>query len=369
MIGYAMNSPGRKKYIVAGVVVSLALIAGGVVMKVRASKPPVAAASSAAALTVTAAVPRHATWPTTLEVPGAVAPWQEAIVAAQISGYQITEVLVNVGDQVKKGQVLARINQALLRSDEALALANYEQAEANHKRAIALKTNGFISDQNILQLETQVKTTKAQLDAKRLQIRYTDVIAPDDGAISARNATVGSVASTGQELFRLVRQNRLEWRGELSARQIAQIQPGQPVQLALPSGANAAAVVRQASPTLNADSRLGLVYADITANSDARAGMYAVGRISIGEAPALAVPAEAVVLRDGRTYVLELATSPDNSTKVLLRAVEVGRREGQEVEIVSGLGESARLAVRGSGFLNDGDPVRVVEPVVSKGAL
>lgn len=364
-----MHTAGRTKYIIAGAVVSLALIAGGVVVAKRSAPKATVAAPSAAALTVTAASPRRVTWPTTLEVPGAIAPWQEAIVSAQISGYQITEVLVNVGDQVKKGQVLARINQALLRADEALAVANYEQADANHKRAIALKTNGFISDQNILQLETQVKTTRALLDAKRLQIRYTEVTAPDDGAVSARSATIGSVASTGQELFRLVRQNRLEWRGELSAKQIAQVQPGQPVHLSLPSGAGASAVVRQASPTLNTDSRLGLVYADIEANSAARAGMYAVGRISIGEAPALAVPAEAVVLRDGRTYVLELSTGADSSTKVLLRAVEVGRREGQEVEIVSGLNDGARLAVRGSGFLNDGDSVRVVEPVTTKGSL
>lgn len=366
-----MHSAGRKKYLIAGAVISLALIAGGVVVKTRAAKPPVVAAKSAASLTVTAASPHRATWATTLEVPGAIAPWQEAIVSAQISGYQITDVLVNVGDQVKKGQVLARINQALLRADEALAQANYEQADANHKRAITLKSNGFISDQNILQLETQVKTTRALLDTKRLQIRYTDVIAPDDGAISARTATVGSVANTGQELFRLVRQNRLEWRGEVSAKQIAQIQPGQTVTLALPSGAAATAVVRQASPTLNSDSRLGLVYAEIAADSEARAGMYAVGRIAIGAAPALVVPAEAVVLRDGRTYVLELGDAPaaDGATKVALRAVEVGRREGQEVEIVSGLTDGARLAVRGSGFLNDGDPVRVIDPVSSRGAL
>lgn len=368
----SMPSTGRKKYLIAGAVIALALIGGGVAISKRAPKPAVAAHTAApTALTVTAAAPRRVVWPTTLEVPGAIAPWQEAVISAQISGYQLTEVLANVGDQVKKGQVLARINPALLKADEALALANFEQADANHKRAIALKTNGFISDQNILQLETQVKTTRALLDAKRLQIRYTDVVAPDDGAVSARSATIGSVANAGQELFRLVRQNRLEWRGELSARQIAQIQPGQTVQLALPSGATTTAVVRQASPTLNTDSRLGLVYADIAENSAARAGMYAVGRISIGEAPALAVPAEAVVLRDGRTYVLELADKApaEGATKVMLRAVEVGRREGQEVEIVSGLADSARLAVRGSGFLNDGDAVRVVEPVMSKGNL
>jgi multidrug resistance efflux pump len=164
-----------------------------------------------------------------------------------------------------------------LRADEALLVANFEQAEANHQRALTLKSNGFMSDQNILQLETQVKTTRALLDAKRLQMRYTDVVAPDDGAVSARSATLGSIATTGQELFRLVRQNRLEWRGELSARQLMQVQLGQAVRLSLPNGENALATVRQAAPTLNADSRLGLVYADLEADSQARAGMYATG--------------------------------------------------------------------------------------------
>ncbi len=354
----------QKKYLIGAAVFSAVLLIAGVLIWQRTHKPVVVKAP-AAALTVTAAVPRHVVWPTILEVPGAIAPWQEAIISPQISGYQLTEILVNVGDQVKKGQVLARINQALLRADEALLVANFEQAEANHKRAVTLKSNGFISDQNILQLETQVKTTRALLDAKRLQLRYTDVTAPDDGAISARNATLGSIATTGQELFRLVRQNRLEWRGELSARQLTLIRPGQAVQLTLPNGATTAAAVRQVAPTLNTDSRLAFVYADIEPEPEARAGMYGTGRIAIGDAPALAVLAEAVVLRDGRTYVLELMPTDggakDNTAKVSLRPVEVGRREGAELEILSGLPETAKLAVRGSGFLNDGDLVRVVE--------
>lgn len=354
----------QKKYLIAAGIFSAALVIVGGLVWSRMPKP-VEAKAPAPALTVTAAAPRQAVWPTILEVPGAIVAWQEAIISPQISGYQLTEILVNVGDQVKKGQVLARINQALLRADEALLLANFEQANANHKRALTLKSNGFMSDQNILQLETQVKTTRALLDAKRLQLRYTDVTAPDDGAISARNATLGSIAAPGQEMFRLVRQNRLEWRGELSARQLTLVRPGQAVLLTLPNGATVQATVRQAAPTLNADTRLAFVYADIDANSEARAGMYGTGRIAIGNAPALAVLAEAVVLRDGRTYVLELMPteggSKDNMYKVARRPVEVGRREGAELEIVGGLPESTRLAVRGSGFLNDGDLVRVVE--------
>ena len=86
--------------------------------------------------------------------------------------------------------------------------------------------------------------------------------------------------------------------------------------------------------------------------------MYATGRIVIEQRLALAVPGEAVILRDGRSYVLEIEGT-DVAPKVLLRAVETGRRNGKDVEIVSGLAENARIAVRGSGFLNDGDHVRI----------
>jgi RND family efflux transporter MFP subunit len=348
-----------RKFIIAGGLAAIVLIAAAVIALRPAAPPPVTGAAPPV-LTVTAASPRSIVWPHVIEVSGAIAPWQEAIISAQISGYQITEILANVGDQVKKGQVLARVNPALLRADEAVLVANFEQADANYKRALTLKDNGFISDQNILQLETQAKTTRALLESKRLQLRYTDIIAPDDGAVSARTATLGSVVSTGQELFRLVRQNRLEWRGELSAKQLTDVGPGQTVRLTLPNGGLATATVRQTAPTLSQDSRLAFVYADLEPNSQARAGMYATGRIAVGEGAALVVPAESVVLRDGRTYVLELKDPKADVATVVLRQVETGRREGAEVEIVSGLAEGARIAVRGSGFLNDGDAVRVV---------
>jgi len=356
-----------RKFLTAGGLVAIAMIAA-VGLALRPAPAPVATTAAPPVLTVTSTSPRNVVWTQTVEVSGAIAPWQEAIISAQISGYQITEILANVGDQVKKGQVLARINPALLRADESVLVANFEQADANYKRALTLKTNGFMSDQNILQLETQAKTTRALLESKRLQLRYTDIIAPDDGAVSARTATLGSVVSTGQELFRLVRQNRLEWRGELSAKQLMQIGPGQAVNLSLPNGAKAKATVRQTAPTLSQDSRLAFVYADLELNSQARAGMYATGRIAIGEGPALVVPAEAVLLRDGRTFVPELTDTADKGVaKVVLRAVETGRREDDEVEIVSGLAENAHIAVRGSGFLNDGDAVRVVvAPEITK---
>ena len=313
----------------------------------------------APALTVTCATPREAAWPSTLAASGAIAPWQEAIIGTRIGSYQLIDVRVNVGDEVKKGQILARLDSDLLHADEMQLQANYDQAEANHQRAVRLKSSGATSDQSALQFETEAKSSAALLVSKRLQLRYTEVVAPDDGVISARMAALGAVVPAGQELFRLIRQNRLEWRGELTAAQIAQVAPGQHVALTLPDGGAAVASVRQIAPSLDAQSRLGIVYADLEPGSRARAGMYASGEVELGERRGLVAPAESVVLRDGRSFVLALADF-SATPRVSLRAVTVGRRRGDEVEILQGLGASDRVVVAGAGFLNDGDVVRLV---------
>jgi RND family efflux transporter MFP subunit len=315
---------------------------------------------TAPSLTVTSAMPRKTDWDITLSAAGVVAPWQEASISAQVGGYRLIDVLANVGDRVRKGQVLARLDPALLRADEAQLRAGYEQADANRKRALSLKGSGGISEQDLLQYVTQANTTGAALDAKRLQLRYTEVLAPDDGPITARSATLGAVVPIGQELFRLIRQNRLEWRGELTAGELARVRIGQRVEVRLPDGGRAGGTVRQIAPSLDPQSRLGLVYVDLAVGSGARAGMYAEGRIFVGSADALVIPAESAVVRDGRHYVftLGLDRAPAKVTRV---EVEVGRHDGGDLEILAGIGPNERVVVQGAGFLNDGDRVRVAD--------
>jgi RND family efflux transporter MFP subunit len=312
----------------------------------------------APALTVTSAMPRRVTWPSTLEASGAIAPWQEASIGTQIGGYQLIDVRVNVGDQVKKGQVLAQLDPALLLADQTQLQANLDQAEANRQRMLSLQGSGGISDQDVLQFVTQAKTARAQLASKQLQLRYTKVVAPDDGVISSRSATLGAVVPVGQELFRLIRRNRLEWRGELTAAQLPHIEIGQHIALTLPDGSQAGAKVRQTAPSLDSQSRLGIVYADLDAGSQARAGMYANGHIVLGQSQALVIPAQSVVIRDGRSYVLKLADA-SATPKVTQQAVTVGRRDGTDAEIVQGLAAQDRIVVQGAGFLNEGDVVRL----------
>jgi len=189
-------------------------------------------------------------------------------------------------------------------------------------------------------------------------------VAPDAGTISARVATLGAVVNVGDELFRLIRGDRLQWRGELPAHEFVDVEIGQRVSLRLPDGGDVTATVSRRAPALDARTRLGIVYADIEPGSHAHAGMYVQGRIVLRDSPALVIPAASLVIRDGNTFVARLlesgAASPAALQGVALQAVAVGRRDDARVEILDGLAAHDRVVAKGAGLVNDGDRVKVV---------
>ncbi|MBF8270665.1 MAG: putative efflux transporter, RND family, MFP subunit, partial [Gammaproteobacteria bacterium] len=274
-------------------------------------------AQPAPALTVNVAVAESRSWPQLLTANGVIEPWQEAIVSAQVAGQRIEEVLVEVGDAVTAGQLLARMDQSVLlieiaelEAAVARAEASLAQANADAVRARELEKKAALSAQDILKYQTQADMARAELNsaqarlrARRLQLERTEIKAPDAGLITERMATLGEVPSLGQALFRMIRQGRLEWRGELTAPQVVRIVSGQTITLRLPDGSEAAAVIRKVAPALRSESRMAIIYADIKPGSSSRAGMYVEGTIQLPATDALLVPAVSVVIRDGRSYV------------------------------------------------------------------
>jgi RND family efflux transporter MFP subunit len=360
-------SPNSRRAI--AVVIALALAACG-----EAPVPKAATPAGKPALTVTAITPQAEDWPRTLAANGNVVAWQEAVIGAEIANYRITAVEVEVGDVVRKGQILARIADDTVASEAAetrAAVAELEasaaEAAANAVRAKELREKGFYS----AQLQTQYQTTahtanarlaaaRARLQAAELKLGKTRVLAPDDGVISAREATVGSLTQAGDELFRLIRGGRLEWRAEVPAADLARVVPGGAATLTGPDGVTVRGTVRRVAPSVDPQTRNGLVFVDIPASTAAvRAGMFARGEFELGRAPALTLPQSAVVLRDGFAYVFRLDGEGEQA-RVAQAKVVTGRRLGERIEIVSGLDAQARVVATGGGFLADGDPVRVV---------
>lgn len=375
--GFGRDATTRR-WVAAAAVAVVLLGALGAVIAFRAGSSDDAHASAASALTVEVVTPRHERWTRSIEASGAIAPWQEASIRSLVAGARLAEVRVDVGDTVKRGQVLARYDTAMLQANVAQMAAALAQAEANalqagtnESRALQMKDGGGISLQDLLQYRTaaavtkaQVGVARAQLQARRLDLQNASVVAPDDGTISARAATLGSVTPVGEELFRLIRQDRLQWRAEVTAAEVSAIAPGQPVSLTLPDGSAAHGVVSRIAPALDPQSRVVIVYADVEPGSHARAGMYTGGRVALGASDALVVPASALAMHDGRSTVA-VVVAHDGVQRVALREVQTGRREGSIVEITRGLAGTDRIVREGAGLLNEGDIVALAPASVS----
>ena len=321
------------------------------------------------ALTVSTTQPTASTLPLTLAANGSVVAWQEAIIGAEATGLRLLEVRANVGDVVRRGQLLARFSPAAPQAEVAQARANVLEAEAtaaeaaaNADRARSLQSTGALSASQINQYVTLEKTAQAKvaalrsaLNSQQLRLGFAQVLAPDDGVISARTATVGAVVGNGAELFRMIRQGRLEWRAEVTSNELGRITVGMPARITLPGGQSTSGTVRMVAPTVDLQTRTGLVYVDLPkAGTAAKAGMFAKGEFSFGSSNALTVPQQAVVVRDGFSYIFQLGADQ----RVVQRKVQVGRRVGERIEVM-GVAPEAVLVASGAGFLNDGDLVKV----------
>ncbi|MES2950515.1 MAG: efflux RND transporter periplasmic adaptor subunit [Pseudomonadota bacterium] len=347
-------------------------------------------ATAKPALTVSLTQPKNSMLGIKLAANGGVAAWQEASVGAEANGLRVAELHANVGDSVKRGQLLAsfaadsvQADVALARAAVAEAQANAAESAANADRARAVQGSGAISAQQVNQYLTQEQTgkarvasAKAQLDSQLLRLKNTRLLAPDNGVISARMATVGSVVGAGTEMFKLIRQNRLEWRGEVTSAELGSIMPGTSVLVTAPGGAQVKGKVRTLAPTVDANTRNGLVYVDLlgdtkaavadsssgktlgkTAMASFKPGMYARGEFELGSSGALTVPQTAVVVRDGFSYVSRVGT--DNRVSQI--KVQTGRVVGDQIEIKNGVKTEDKLVASGGGFLSDGDLVKVVD--------
>jgi RND family efflux transporter MFP subunit len=345
-----------------------------------------AATSAKPALTVSLTQAKSSSLTVKLPANGSVAAWQEASVGTETGGLRVAELHASVGDSVKKGQVLASFATESVQADVALtraalaeAQANAAEATANAERARAVQGSGALSAQQITQYLTQEQTAKArvasaqaQLDSQLLRLKQTQALAPDAGIISSRTASVGAVMGAGSEMFKLIRQGRLEWRGEVTSAELERVKVGTSVTLTSPSGAQVKGRVRSVAPTVDAATRNGLVYVDVlqslgrgkTAVNGFKPGMFARGEFELGSSNALTVPQTAVVVRDGFSYVYRVG----QDKRVSQLKVQTGRVVADHIEILSGIKPDDQLVASGGSFLSDGDLVKVVSaPATSHG--
>ncbi|TAJ79487.1 MAG: efflux RND transporter periplasmic adaptor subunit [Gallionellaceae bacterium] len=265
------------------------------------------------ALTVRTTRLQEGRWARTLSANGSILPWQEAIISAQVQGLRIAEVKVGIGDHVRQGDVLVVLDNLARVSDDA---AGSRSAQAY-------------------------------------------VVAPDSGVISGANATVGSTAQPGVELFRLIRKGRLEWRADLTAEELMLIRKGMAADIIVGEGRVIKGRVRAISPSVNMQTRYGYALVSLPDSAGIVAGAFAHGSFDVsgGKRGLQSLPQSAVMQRGSKAYVL--IVGPDN--RVHERAVVTGQRNGDRIEIGRGLQADEPVVESGGPFLTEGDVVQVVK--------
>ena len=332
-------------------------------------------AGSSQTVTVQAAALRNL--PRTITASGTISAWEEVPVGAETGGLTATAVYVDEGRYVRQGAPLVQLNDALLRAQLRQQQAAVQTAEANAARddaalarAQELKERGFLSQASLDTALANQRSSQANLAAARAALAETQtrlsqatIRAPVSGLVISRSVTRGQIVSPGTELFRIVRDGRLELDAQVPETDLAMVRAGQSAVIASDQVGETTGTVRIVTPEVDPQTRLGVARISLSGAGGFRPGMFARARLHAGANPSVTVPTAAVLYRENRPGVYIL----DNQSRARFRPVTIQSRS-QQWTAVDGVQAGARVIVQGAGFLGEGDRVRVVAPAAPRAA-
>lgn len=324
-------------------------------------------------LTVSSVLPSVALSQQSIGATGDIAAKETATVTAQVSALTLNRILVDIGDYVEKGQLLATYDAAVVQNDiiqaeAALKQARFaaEQATQNAHRAKRLantRAMSKIEQDNYLfqakQAQARLDAAKAVLSNQTLRAAYTQVTAPVSGLITEKQATLGAVGNPGTPLFTLMVDGELEWLANVPDRFLSVLKKNTRANITINTGGKTVTVdgvVRSIDPTVNPTTRQGLVRVSLDKHTVLRQGLFVTGQFLLGEKKQLSLPTACIIRKDGYSYVFKVGS--DNY--VSREKVEVGQITGNMATILSGVSQSDQIVNSGVGFLNHGDLVKVV---------
>lgn len=318
--------------------------------------------------TVSAATAAEVALPRVIVASGSVSAWEEVPVGAETGGLTAVGVYVDEGSYVRQGQVLVKLNDALLQAQLRQQQAGVQTAEANAARddaalgrAQELKQRGFLSQASLdtalanqRASQANLASARAALSEIRTRLSQAEIKAPVSGLIISRNVTKGQIVEAGTQLFRMVRDGRLELDAQVPETDLPALRAGQTATITSNEGVTTTGTIRIVTPEVDAQTRLGLARITLSPGSGLKPGMFARAAIDAGAQPATVVPTGAVLYRNNKAGVFVLGA--DNAAS--FRPVTVLSRRDDQTS-VSGVEPGVRVVVQGAGFLSDGDKVTI----------
>jgi len=338
-------------------------------------------------------------------VTGTLVARDEIMVGAQIDGLRLVSYLVDIGDHVEQGQVLARLDRDMLetqlaqnasqlaRAEAAIAQvraaiaeaeASRVDAEAALKRAETLKLSGNVTQELLQTRRTAMRVAEARLRAQNENLRVaesektlaeaqgreieirlarTEVRAPASGVVSDRTARVGqTVGLAGEPLFRLVRDGEVELEAEVTETRLHSVEAGQTALIEVAGFAEPIeGKVRLVAPTVDAATRLGRVKVALPTDRNLRPGLFARGAIEVARRDGVVVPQSAVLFGAAGPRVQVVSDGV-----VAERSVVTGLQDADGMEILRGVSDGEFVVARAGGFLREGDRITAVTPPATR---
>jgi HlyD family secretion protein len=323
------------------------------------------------AVTVTQA--GHTSAPTTVSIIGTIGARYDTPIGAEGDGGRVSAVLVEAGDHVKRGQVLARIDTSVLQPQVAnlqagldLARAEAELAAAEYRRALAVGKSGALSTEETerrhstsVTADAKVKVAAAQLAEAQARLARAEVRAPADGTILTRTVEVGQTVSPGSgALFRIAEGNEVELRGDVAEQDLPLLKIGQPVDVRLTGSTKVyPGHVRLLGAIIDPQTRLGMARIELSPDPNLRPGAFARAEVTVSSTERIVLPQTAVLSDDKGNYVLIV----DRNNTIERRAVHVSGVVPSGVTIADGVSPNDRVVSTAGSFLQAGEAVSPID--------
>lgn len=356
------------------VIVGVLLVAAiGLFLATRGGGEPAAGpVAQQQAASVTVIVPGRTTVSDEINVTGTIAARREMPVGVQGEGGMVNAVLVEAGDYVREGQVLARIDRAVqaqqlgqMQAQLVQARADARLAQAELDRAQALVERGFVSKADIDRRVAKRDADNARANVAAAQVREMqarlgrlDVRAPESGLVLARSVEAGQVVGAGgQPLFRIAENGAMELRAAVAEQDLAKLKVGMPAQVQLTGSPRLfQGEIWLLEPVVDPTSRQGIARVALVRDRELRPGAFASAKIAAGRTIRPVLPQSAVQVDDRGSYVYVVGSDD----RVARRDIRVGVVSNEGIAIASGLTGGERVVLSAGAFLNPGEKVKPV---------
>ena len=363
-------TPRRVVWLLGCAVLAIAVLLGARFTQNLAAKRAIINKSEIPAVTVTEA--GRSSVPTTVSIIGTIVARYDTPIGVEGDGGRVSAIYVEAGDHVKRGQILARFDSAVLEPQVAnleaaleLARAEAELAAAEYHRALAVGKSGALSAEETerrrsssVTAAAKVKVAAAQLAEARARLARMQVRAPAEGTILTRTIEVGQTASPGGgALFRMAEGDDVELSGEVAEQDLPALQVGQVVNVRLTGTPKVyPGRVRLLGAVIDPQTRLGIVRVSLTADPNLRPGAFARAEVTVSNAERIVLPQTAVLTDDKGSYVLIV----DSTGKIERRAVHVSGIIDAGVTIDQGVSPEDQVVATAGAFLQVGETVKPV---------